>query len=275
MSPGLAYSCFELLELIERRALTAQEVISAFRNIGVMPAEAVFSKCQRLRWIEVTEHGTIVLQAAGQCLVALTTHEQRLRQALLDYVDIESPIWLQNSLYGRRKVTEFAELAIVQLFDEAGLLQSTADDVIRFWDSLAARARGQKNDFLLSIGRDGERLSIDYERRRTGLEPQWIAVENNHDGYDLLSVVSAEDKKPLLIEVKSSRIGSHGLVYLTRREWEIATTAEAHVFHLWDLSSDPQLAVIGHADLVANVPLDRARGKWQIAVLPFMLKRPL
>ena len=55
-----------------------------------------------------------------------------LRQALLDYIDVERPPWVQNATFGRSRVLSFAGNAIAQVFVEAGLAHGTTDEVVDF-----------------------------------------------------------------------------------------------------------------------------------------------
>ena len=141
----------------------------------------------------------------------------------------------KNASFGRMKVIAFAGNQIGQVFVEAGLADGTDDDVVAFWDAMAARARGQKNHRLTAIGRQGERLTIDHEEGRTGRKPKWMAIDNNEDGYDVLSIVDTEDPRSLSIEVKSSTMGLSGVFHLSRNESDRAEETENHSFHLWDM----------------------------------------
>ena len=127
-----------------------------------------------------------------------------------DYIDVVLPPWVQNASFGRARVLSFAGSEIAQVFVEAGLAHGTDDGVVAFWDELAARARGQKSGRLTAIGRHGERLSLAYEENRTGQKPEWVAIENNADGYDVLSVVGSDNLRQLSIEVKTSTMGLAG-----------------------------------------------------------------
>jgi len=194
-----------------------------------------------------------------------------LRQALLDYIDVVRPPWVQNATFGRKKVIAFAGNQIGQVFVEAGLASGTDEAVVSFWDSMAALARGQKNDRLAMIGRQGERLTLEFEQGRTGRTPKWVAIDNNEDGYDVLSVVDVSDSRPLSIEVKSSTQGLSGTLFLSRNEWERALETDNHTFHLWDIrpNRQPSLAVVSVSEIEVHIPLDRQDGNWAIAEIPF------
>ena len=192
------------------------------------------------------------------------------QQAILDFIDVHQPFWVQNASFGRAKLLQFAGTAVAQVFLEAGLVDGTDDATVGFWDALAGRARGQKDDRLLSIGREGERLTMDYELARTGKKPRWISLDSNEDGYDVLSVVGPEDPRTLSIEVKTTTIGLNGSLYLTRNEWERALEAKNHVFHIWDVSKAAvrRLAVLAAKDIQPHVAQDWGLGEWKSICVP-------
>ena len=63
-------------------------------------------------------------------------------------------------------------------------------------------------------------MTLAHEKDRTGRKPKWVAIDNNEDGYDVFSVVDAEDSRALSIEVKISTMGLAGSFHLTRNEWD-------------------------------------------------------
>jgi hypothetical protein len=110
-----------------------------------------------------------------------------------------------------------------------------------------------------------------YEENRTGRKPEWVAIENNADGYDVLSVVGGGDLRQLSIEVKTSTLGTAGTFYLTRNEWERALEGANHVFHLWDARANAtaQLAVVEPQEMQTHVPTDLGAGSWESVAIPF------
>jgi hypothetical protein len=270
LSPGLANSCFELLALFASRQISIGHARASFNQIGVTQTELVIECCQGMRWLATRDDGLGVLTVAGQRLMAVTGHEARLRRALLDYLEIEQPFWVQDAAFGRRKALDFMNVAVAQVFLEAGLVDGLSDDVVAFWDKLAAEARGQKDTRMLEIGRRGEKLTLAYEESRTGKKPKWIAIDNNADSFDVLSIVDAADGRLMSIEVKSTSVGLRGVFWVTRNEWEIATAARAHCFHLWDISVEPhQLAFVSSQELASHVPHDKGSGEWKSVAIPF------
>lgn len=270
-SPGLAQGCFELLAITTRQRLTFTEIIVSFAHLGGLPSMTVVETAQALNWIQASELGHAEHTPWGARLFAIQGYEDQLRQALLDYIDIEHPSWIQNASFGRSRVVSFAGSQMGQVFAEAGLADGTSDAVVAFWDALAARARGQKDDRLTQIGRWGERLTLEYETKRTRVRPTWVAIENNADGYDVLSVVEAENLQKLTIEVKTSTQGAYGFAMLTRNEWERALQSERHAFHFWNVRdpSHPKLAIVSSEEMLDHLPQDQGLGQWDCAKIPF------
>lgn len=271
LSTGVAYSSFELLEIVvARRPVLFKDLRLAFGNIGPIPATKALENAQGMGWIGSDDNGVAVPTVSGERLLAIGTPVGRLRRTILDYIDIEEPFWLQTASFGRAKLLQFAGPSIGQVFLEAGLTDGCSDDVVEFWDALSARARGQKNDRLLAIGRDGERLTIARESARTGKTPKWVSLENNEDGYDVLSTMGREDSRKLSIEVKATSVGIKGSFHLTANEWDRAISFPCHTFHLWDLAqSEPSLAVLLPLDVEPHIPANRGRGDWESVEIPF------
>lgn len=270
-SPGLAQGCFELLAITTRQQLTFTEIKSSFAYLGSLPAQKVVEAAQALNWLQANEHGQAEHTPWGARLFTTPGYEAQLRQALLDYIDIEHPSWVQNASFGRGRLISFAGSQIAQVFAEAGLADGTSETVVEFWDVLAARARGQRDDRLTQIGRLGERLTIGYEAQRTGRRPTWVAIDNNADGYDVLSVVGPADPQKLTIEVKTSTQGMAGFATLTRNEWEMAMESECHAFHFWNLrdSSQPKLSIVSNEKMLEHMPQDHGLGQWGCTKIPF------
>lgn len=270
-SPGLAQGCFELIGIASRNILTFSEINASFPHFGNLPTSRVISTTQRFGWLLADENGIASITPLGMRLLNIAGYEAMLRQALLDYIDIERPPWIQNATYGRSRVIRFAGSDLAQVIIEAGLANGSDDDVVLFWDTMAAHARGQKNARLSEIGRQGERLSIKYEMNRTGRNPKWVAIDNNNDGYDLLSIVNSHDLQHLSIEVKASTLGLSGSLHLTRNEWDRSLEAENHAFHLWAIETNGEnlLAVLTPDEFKNHIPIDSGKGSWESVEIPF------
>lgn len=279
LSPGVAYGCFELLDILAKSPL----LVSAARSLGklgVVSANRATDCTLLLGWAERTDDGLLVISPQGAAILGMQLTDQRLRQALLDIVYAENPPWAQNASFGRRRFLQYAPTEIAQICCEAGLDSGNSDEVVAFWDMLASRARGLHDVRLNEIGRHGERLTLQYEAKRTSRTPKWIALDSNEDGYDILSTISAEDTSKLCIEVKASQQGISGRFFLTRHEWETAKVLLNYKMHLWDLSTSPaRLAVLELPILEEHIPIDQNDGSWQTTCISFAsfsnLFRPL
>lgn len=270
LSPGIAYGCFELLDLIDAAPMPLEHA-KGLGKLGVIDAPRVTRCALALGWADVNDHGQIVATARGQAVRALPMTEQRLRRALLDIVEATDPPWVQNARFGRRRFLQYSPVEIYQICDEAGLSDGSDEETVAFWDILASRARGLHDVQLNEIGREGERLTLAFEARRTGKRPKWVALDSNEDGYDVLSQMADDDTRRLCIEVKASRQGLHGSFYLTRHEWETALSMMNFRMHLWDVSQSPPqaLAVLTTGDLEVHLPADNGAGSWDVAIVPF------
>lgn len=270
LSPGVAQAGIALLDLIERRTLSAPELLHGLPKVGGMPPTAALSLAKALDWLDINEVGQLQASAAGMKVHSANGYEAALRCILLHYVGTQNPDWLQNAVYGRSRVLNFCPAGVRQVFVEAGLAGALDDEVVDFWDWLAGIARGLQKDSLTAIGREGERLTLIHEEARTGAAPRWVAIDSNQDGYDVLSVKAANDRAHLSIEVKASRRGMNGALHLTRHEWEIAIERPLHAFHLWDLSSTPhRLATVGMDEMAIHIPTDAGAGGWEAVEVPF------
>ncbi len=271
LSPGLAQSGLALLDLLQRQPLTAPDLLSGLKQLGGMPPSEALALSQVLNWLTVDDAGVLHTTPSGLRVAESGRYELALRRITLDYVELLKPDWLQNAPYGRSRVLAFCPLGVGQILVEAGAAAAPTDDVVAFWDELASIARGLHDDRMLEIGRQGERLTIAYEQARTGVAPRWVAVDSNQDGYDVLSIKTADDPVRLLIEVKASRAGLAGHFHLTRREWDIATESPAYIFHLWDLRAvaAPRLAAVPLYTMADHVPDDAGAGCWEAIRVPF------
>jgi len=269
LSPGVAHGCFELLELLEQTPMPLGAA-KTLGKLGVVSAERVTRCALLLGWVEVNEVGLLAPTLRGQTIRGMPRTEERLRNALLDLVQATDPPWVQGARFGRRHVLEYSPPEISQVCREAGLATGSSNDVVAFWDQLAARARGLHDVRLNETGRKGERLTLQYEEARTGRRPQWVALESNAEGYDVLSQISASDTARLCIEVKASTLGLGGQFHLSRNEWDTAVTLLRFVMHLWDVSvPTPRLAVVDVSQLAEHIPNDVGDGRWQRVCLPF------
>ncbi|MEG6504141.1 hypothetical protein [Nitratidesulfovibrio sp. 1201_IL3209] len=176
LSPGLAQGCFDLLDIVVRRAPRFAAVLAEFAKFRGMPVDQVVEAAQTLNWLKQSDDGLAVVTPAGMRILCVDNYELRLRLALLDYIEVLRPAWVQNAVFGRSRVLNFAGKSIAQVFTEAGLAYGLDDDVVEFWDTMGALARGQRSADAMKTGRVGERLTLMHEHQRTGRMPKWVAI---------------------------------------------------------------------------------------------------
>lgn len=269
LSPGVAFGCIELLGAVSREAFTPAGAESL--ALGSVPSRDILKAAMDLQWIVTSLDGLLVPAIRGERAISALDDTARLRLLVLDHIDAENPLWIQLAPRGRREVLLQAPKGVSQVLVEAGLAYGQDTETVGFWDALAARARGIRATSLSETGRIGERLSIEAEQKRTGCKPKWIALDSNADGYDVLSRVSAEDSRRLTIEVKTSAQGLAGFLHLTRNEWGLATESLNHVFHLWNIRTNPpRLAVLDTETVAIHIPDNRGSGEWEAAEIPFI-----
>ncbi|CAE6729993.1 hypothetical protein [Candidatus Nitrotoga fabula] len=120
LSAGIAYASFELLEIVvARRPVSFKDLRWTLGNIGPIPTAKVLENALGMGWVGHDDDGAAVPTASGEKLLAIGAPAGRLRQAILDYIDIEEPFWLQTANFGRAKLLRFAGPAIGQIFLEA------------------------------------------------------------------------------------------------------------------------------------------------------------
>ena len=198
------------------------------------------------------------------------SRQHRLRETLRELLQRIRPFWAQASFRGRRHVIDSLSIDQIQCFEVAGLLASPAsDDVVAWWDGIGRFFRGLYEQSKAEIGRAGERLTLQYERRRLIAEqidrrPIWVSVDDEGRGFDVLSYRRRDDESigEVQIEVKASRY-SPVEMYLTRPEWDYAQRhPETYIFHVWRLDKE-QLREITVLEMGTSVPTDEGSGEWQ------------
>ncbi len=192
-----------------------------------------------------------------------------LREFTALYVARFKPYWLHAVPSGWARLRSVATENTLQCLREAGGMSADIDsDTLRWWDSLAAQARADSDIKKMENARKAEKLSYDYEIRRTrslGIRytPLWVSLEDNSVGYDILSfdLVGGTTRR-MMIEVKST---TSNTVYITRNEWRNAEAAKGFsLFHIWRLP-EAKLLTVTPEILQAHIPVDSGSGQWQQA----------
>lgn len=270
-SCGVIYGCVQLLGSINTHP-------NSFKKPSELPSyrrfnnEELISLMLKLGWIVKNNTGLIELSSFGLKILSLNEEIFLLREALFSYIKAFRPPWIQLILGGRSKVLLFAPHEIKQIMIDAEIHESYSKEVVKFWDNLAALAYYEKEIKLNDIGREGERLSLTYEKLRTGISPEWIAIENNADGFDIISVIDKGSEVKQYIEVKTSTMGLLGKCFITRNEWTQSQLLPHYIFHLWDISERdaPRLAILESIMIQKHIPAnDTGMGRWESISIPF------
>lgn len=271
LTPSAAYGCINLLSLVEQQELSGQQLV--LLNLGPVSTVEIIEHAASLEWVAVGPKGFFAITERGKTCLSLPHVKSQLRFLLKEYFISRRDPWLQLARRGRLHVLLQSPPEILQLFHEAGLASGVDQETIDFWDELAALLRGEKDKRNAETGRLGEKLTMLFEARRTGLEPRWMALESNQYGYDVLSHISNTDDTPLKIETKCS-IASvpSAKFHLTRFEWQIAEHSNNYNFHVWAASENSiMLAVLTVAEVAPHIPTNQNGGSWETVEIPYDL----
>lgn len=221
--------------------------------------------------IEFTDHGNDVISSFRGTSIPASLW----RLALYDYISVCRPAWSNMIPNGRKEAYLFMTNDEKRCFTEAGLMDSTENDIVNWWDRVALLFRSEKQDILEDIGRDGERKTLAYEEFRTKAKPHWESIDSNYSGFDVSSIRNENSSESILIEVKSSlKSIDEAKMIITRNEWDVAScgyNTDRYFFYLWLLGEEDRLAVIPASMMKANIPNDIGGGQWQTIEVPFAL----
>lgn len=271
-SIGIIHSARKFIETVNNRTISVNDFTNIFQKYHVASSELVLRISQKCDWVRVNTDGNLILGDNGKRILTSASLENKLRLQLKHAILAVRPPWSAMIPKGRQEAIKCFHKDIVQCFDEANLLCGHEESIIKWWDELAKAARGNLEDRKLEVGRIGERLSIDYEFKRTGHDPNWSAIESNFLGYDILSVVDSTNPKGLRIEVKTCDATiEDGRFFLTKNEWFVAETSPPYLFHLWSLKPEPKLKTLLPSQLQAHVPGNNGNGEWDLVVIPFSI----
>lgn len=246
----------------------------AYSRIASISTEDIFEFASVCKWVSVEDNKPIITKRGDS--IGLLQKQGALcdaqRLMLEDYVINAVPIWSGRIPYGRREASIFMTKDESACFTEAGLLTEQLDTaIIEWWDRIAARIRLSSQRQKSDIGRIGERNTVEFEKRRTGVQPKWVAIESNLAGYDVQSRIGQNDPTLLLIEAKTSTSPlSDAQFHVTSHEWNVALTSTAYQFHLWCISETRKLlAIITPDEVFPYIPTNNLKGEWESAKIPF------
>lgn len=220
------------------------------------------------RWI-ITSNGEYVADE-----VKRKNYGNAYKRLLENYIVYAAPVWSRRIPYGRQEAAIFMTKDERACFYEASLLNDEPlDDEVLWWDNISASIRHNKIEKNLITGRIGEKLTLSYEEKRTGIKAKWMSVNSNLLGYDILSVDSEINKSPLLIEVKASQSDiNEAYCHITSNEWNVSKSVPTYLFYFWMIyKSIKSLAVISKKDLEPHIPENKNGGMWESVKIPFSI----
>lgn len=272
-SVGILYSVQKFLRFISETEIKATEFSTAFNRFESTSSKLILEVAEGCNWIQFDLEGKLSVTSKGNEILIQEDMLYALRIQLKHLIEIVKPSWSYLIHKGRKESFQYFPSDVKQCFKEAELINSYNKDVIKWWDILALAVRGKQQDTQLEIGRTGEELSLEYERNRVDKEPVWQSIESNLSGFDILSVVSLGDTKPLRIEVKAStKVSNSFSFYLTKNEWIVAETSSNYLFHLWILGKTPELFILDKTDIANHVPTNQGSGLWEKVKISFTLE---
>lgn len=274
LSMNVISASISLIRFVDpEKGIPYLEIHSLYRiaDIDVDDILEMFSICKlayrQSDYIYLLPKGKGVLKSLN------VNHEMCIRCLLTEYIIYTEPLWSKRIPYGRCEATTFMTKDEKSCFFESGLLKEEPDyDVVKWWDYIAEIIRKKKDDVNNETGRTGEQLTLVYEEKRVGKKPSWKSVDSNLLGYDIMSVVSDENRTPLLIEVKSSVDDiKNAYCHITSNEWQVAIRARRYLFYLWNIQKEVKsVAVVDTQDLFPYIPENKLSGEWESVKIPFI-----
>lgn len=276
-SVGILYSVQEFLKFVKQTPIKTTEFLSLFNRFKATSTSLVLEIAENSNWIKIEIDSNVSVTTKGEEVVSESNMRDALRIQLKHLIGDIKPSWSYLIHRGRKEAFQYFPVDVQQCFREAELTNSYEADVVKWWDMFATVARGKQQDTQLETGREGERLSLEYERNRTGKEPVWKSIDSNLAGYDILSIVDADNKTPLRIEVKTSTVRSSEFTfYVSKNEWNVAEGSSNYIFHFWVLGTTPELYIVDKSDIESSIPINKGNGIWENAKIQIdieMLKK--
>lgn len=180
------------------------------------------------------------------------------------------PAWIKSMKSGRKRFAAELGSDDYVIFEAAGLMEDVpSKELVEWWDDISGRAHLASGLENMKQGREAERLSLERERKRLkeegiNREPEWLGLDDNYAGYDILTYDQGETGLVnRQIEVKST-IASPPRFFISRNEWQKAEkSGEAYCFHVWNMQRQPpNLHIFSVLDVAPHIPTDNGKGRW-------------
>jgi hypothetical protein len=269
-SVGVLYSAQEFLKLVIKEPKIGNDFPDMFASFSVASPKAILEVSQKCEWVQLNTDGYLYITDRGHQILDANQPEIALRIQLGFLIETYLPPWMPLLTRGRSEAQKYLSADVLQCMKEAGLFGYPNDDIVSWWDTHSKLSRKAKKDHSLETGRQGEKLSIAHERKRTQKEPKWTGFETNFAGFDILSVLDRDSSEPLRIEVKTCNSDQNtALFYVSRNEWNTAATSSNYIFHLWSIKKAPKLIIVSSKTMEKHIPTDNGNGYWEKVSIPF------
>jgi len=270
LSPGILVSSHHLLKkMFEHKHYDILHFTETHTIDGTKTLDVV-DTIKACEWIEIID-GTAKLTSRG--IQIAQTFDIKIKRLMIgDYIKHSTDSWISIIPRGRKECSLYFPSDVLACIKNAGLLIIPAtDDIVLWWDQQSQLIRKEQELAALEIGRIGEKLTLEYEKKRTGKNPTWKSIESNLAGYDVLSILKKDSTIRLSIEVKTSEKPIEtAKAYITRREWDVAINSENYMFYFWLIDGNQKkLAILNVNELRVNIPNDEGEGEWLKATIPF------
>jgi len=271
LSPGILVSSYQLLKkMYEYENFDVLAQFTRDQSIDGTKILDVVDTILACEWIEV--NGKTARLSPRGIQIAQNFDCKIKRLMIGDYIRKSTDSWISLITRGRKECVPYLPTDVMACIKNAGLLITPAtDDVVLWWDQQAQSIRKEQELKTLETGRIGEKLTLEYEKRRTGKTPNWKSIESNLAGYDVLSILEKGSTARLSIEVKTSEKQMEVAdAYITRHEWEVALESANYKFYFWQINGNKKkLATLDVIELQPNIPNDEGEGAWQEVAIPF------
>lgn len=208
-----------------------------------------------------------------ECKIDTDSFDKICRNFCSEFI-ASNPSLLKLATFGRNALVSSLSSDELQVFRAGKLLDKLPGaDIVSWWDGLKISSRAELDEILLAQGRLAESWTIEEEkkilRQFCSLEPEWVALDSDRYGYDILSYRQAEGGsiQSIQIEVKSYQNKIYPHFYITSNEWEKAKTAEQTYYcYVWCVESQ-QYQILSFNDIDKHVPNNKGEGRWQTVLI--------
>ena len=224
----------------------------------------------KCNWLTIEKENQLRPTDRGIELINQTDEKAAYRNQLYDLVKIYKPLWASHLSRGRVESIEFVPDSIKDIFKMVGLYDPDHlhfdDEAIKWWDKIAGSYYTQRDEYNTIIGRIGEKLTIQYEDRRTEQKPKWKSIESDLLGYDILSKVSKKDSSLLCIEVKASTYSNSFKFTKNEKKLLDQTSSKGYKIYFWRLydKNRAELTILKKEDILNKFPKNSPVAIWEL-----------